>query len=189
MFAAPEQFGLANRRPIPGYSYVFPLGSSELEKLAYFFDFDYGDGRQPGSYVADLIHEIEEWATLRRQQRVQLDLFQAGPVLLINDTRPCAVKRTHVLSGIAAKIYLLCDTFQTISGLSQKLDVNVVDHEISALLRGFLAAKLMIEMEGHYLSLAVMRNRADSVVIVDHTPEPNEQDHSTTEKPPLPAAV
>ena len=106
MFAAPERFGLARRRPIPGYSYVYPLKDPDLEKLAYFFDFDYVYGRQPGNYVTDLIREVEVWATLRRQHRTQLDLFQAGSVVLINDTRPCAVKRTHVLSGVAAKIYL-----------------------------------------------------------------------------------
>jgi ribosomal peptide maturation radical SAM protein 1 len=163
MFAAPERFGLARRRPIPGYSYVYPLQDPDLEKLAYFFDFDYVDGRQPGNYVTDLIREVEVWATLRRQHRTQLDLFQAGSVLLINDTRPCAVKRTHVLSGVAAKVYLLCDTSLTSMSLAQRFGGGVSEREVCPLLAEFLAAKLMIELEGHYLSLAVMRNRAHSV--------------------------
>jgi hypothetical protein len=100
---------------------------------------------------------------LRRQHRTQLDLFQAGSVLLINDTRPCAVKRTHVLSGLAAKIYLLCDTSLTSMSLAQRFGGGVSEREVCPLLAEFLAAKLMIELEGHYLSLAVMRNRAHSV--------------------------
>lgn len=163
MFNAPELFGLARRRPVPAYNYVYPAKGPELEKLAYFFDFDYVDGRQPGEYVKDLIREVEGWATLRRQHRTRLDLFQAGSVILINDTRPCAVKRTHVLSGVAAKIYLLCDTSQTAASVAIKLSGLVGDHEVCALLVEFVAAKLMIEMEGRYLSLAVMRNRAHSV--------------------------
>jgi hypothetical protein len=103
---------------------------------------------------------------LRRQHRTQLDLFQAGSVILINDTRPCAVKRTHVLSGVAAKIYLLCDTSQTAVSVALKFG-GVSEREICALLAEFLAAKLMIELEGHYLSLAIMRNPAHSVDTAD----------------------
>jgi hypothetical protein len=84
-------------------------------------------------------------------------------VVLINDTRPCAVKRTHVLSGVAAKIYLHCDTSQTSVSLALKFGGGVSEREVCALLAEFLAAKLMIELEGHYLSLAVMRNPSHSV--------------------------
>jgi len=160
MFDAAEQFGLARRRPIPSYSYVYPLKGPDLEKLAYFFEFDYVDGQQPDQYVKDLIREVEGWASLRRQHRTQLDLYQAESVVLINDTRPCAVKRTHVLTGAAAKIYLLCDTSQSSVKLALKLGGAVSEYEIRALLAEFLASKLMAELEGQYLSLAVIRNPA-----------------------------
>jgi len=41
---------------------------------------------------------------------------------------------------------------------SSKLGGAVSEHEIVALLAEFLASKLMIELEGQYLSLAVIRN-------------------------------
>jgi ribosomal peptide maturation radical SAM protein 1 len=170
MFAAPEQFGLAHRRPTPAYNYVFALKAPDLEKLAYFFDFDYGDGRQPDSYVKDLIREVETWANLRRQRRAQLDLFQAGSVLLINDTRPCAVKRTHVLSGVAATIYLACDNSQTVMSLARDFADLVNQEAIRALLVKFVSAKLMIEIDAHYLSLAVMRIPARLVEAATNAP-------------------
>lgn len=162
MFAAPEQFGLVRRRPVPAYRYVYPLQGASLEKLAYFFEFEYGDGRQPETYVKDLIHEVERWANLRHQYPAQLDLYQAASGVLISDTRACAVKRTHILSGVAAKVYLLCDTSRTAVSVTSKLRDVASEHEISALLEKFVAAKLMIESDGHYLSLAVIRNRTHS---------------------------
>jgi hypothetical protein len=167
MFAAPEQFGLVRRRPVPGYRYVFPLEPTSLEKFAYFFEFEYGDGRRPETYVKDLIREVESWALLRYQDRVQLDLYQAGSGVLISDTRPCAVKRTHVLSGVAAKVYLLCDTSRTAATVASRVGDVVCEHEISVLLEKFVTAKLMIETAGYYLSLAVIRNRTHSTEICD----------------------
>ena len=167
MFAAPEQFGLVRRRPVPGYRYVYPLEEASLEKLAYYFEYEYGDGRQPETYVKDLIREVESWANLRNQYRVQLDLYQAASGALINDTRPCATKRTHILFGVAAKVYLLCDTARTAVSVASKLGNVASDHEISAFLEKFVAAKLMIESDGHYLSLAVIRNRTHSAEIRD----------------------
>jgi ribosomal peptide maturation radical SAM protein 1 len=167
MFTRREEFRLGRPRPMPAYNYVFPLEDPELERLAYFFEFDYSDGRQPRDYVKDLTREVEDWAILRRLHRPQLDLFQGGPVCLINDTRPCAVVRTHVLSGVAARIYLLCDASQTAANLVRKLNGVVSEHEVCAHLNSFLAAKLMVEMEGHYLTLAVMRTRASSIATWD----------------------
>jgi ribosomal peptide maturation radical SAM protein 1 len=175
IFADPGGFGLARPRPMSAYSYVYPLEGAGLERLAYFFEFEYADGRQPGDYVKDLIREVERWAILRRQQRPQLDLFQAGPVVLMNDTRPSAFKQTHVLSGVAAKIYLLCDAFQSAGGIARKLNSVVSEHEVRVHLESFLAARLMVEMEGHYLSLAVMRNRACPINTEDRSLERESQ--------------
>ena len=171
MFADPGRFGLVRRRPIPDYRFVYPFDGTDLEKLAYFFEFDYGDSQQPGDYVKDLIREVEGWVTLYRQHRTRLDLFQTGSVVLINDTRPCAVRQTHVISDVAAKIYLFCDTSQTTSSLARKFGSFVSEQQICTALGEFLAAKLMIEVEGHFLSLAVMRSPARAADTEYPTPE------------------
>ena len=161
LFANSQQFDFVDRRPMAAYSYVYPLKRPELERLAYFFDFGYADGRDPTEYTRGLMYEVARWAELHRKTwRPQLDLLQAGSVLLVNDTRPCAVKPTHILSGPMAKIYVLCDTAQTVHGLAQKLD-NILDElELRAMLEQLLTLGLVVEMEDHYLSLAVFRNRA-----------------------------
>lgn len=163
IFARREEFRVGPFRPMPAYNYIFPLKGPELERLAYFFEFDYSDAQTPSDYVKELISEVEDWAILRHQHRPQLNLFQAGPVCLINDTRPCAVAATHVLSGLAAKVCLLCDVSQTAASLAHKLSNVASEQEVCAHLKSLLIAKLMVEMEGHYLSLAVMRNRESSI--------------------------
>jgi ribosomal peptide maturation radical SAM protein 1 len=165
LFSNPGGFGLLRRHPIPAYDYVFPLKRQALERLAYHFDFEYGDGREPGEYVGELAREVKNWATLRDQQAAQLDLYLAGSVALISDSRPCAKKPVHVLSGSAAKLYLLCDRAQTRTSLALQLGSSVTEEKMNKILEEFLAAKLVIEWEGRYLSLAVFRNRKETAAI------------------------
>jgi ribosomal peptide maturation radical SAM protein 1 len=167
MFMGREEFRVGSFRPMPAYNYIFPLERPELERLAYFFEFDYSDGRKPSDYVKELTSEVEDWAILHHRESPQLNLFQAGPVCLINDTRPCALAATHVLSGLAARVYLLCDVAQTAANVAHKLSNVASEQEVCAHLKSLLVAKLMVEMEGHYQSLAVMRNRESSIATWD----------------------
>lgn len=160
LFMDSEKQGLTRRRPAPAYSYVFPLDPRQLERIAYYFDFDYADGRDPSSYTRELVREIEKWTTLRNsKRRPRLDLFQTSQAVVIQDTRPCATCPVQVLTGLAAEIYLACDTAQTTLSLSRGLPSRVVESTLRGLLEPFLEAGLMVEMDGHYLSLAVLRNR------------------------------
>lgn len=159
LFVGREESGLTGVRPMSSYSYVFPLEDEDLRRLAYFFEFDYVDRRDPRSYTGELMREARLWAE-RNQDPSRLDLLQAGPVAIITDTRTCAVKPTHVVSGLAAKAYLACDVIQTPASLARKLGQSLSEPEARALLEPFLAGRLMVEMDGHYLSLAVLRNRA-----------------------------
>ena len=49
--ATPDAFGLSSVRPTRAYYYVFPFGRAQLRRLAYYFDFDYADGRDPHAYT------------------------------------------------------------------------------------------------------------------------------------------
>src|SRR5579863_2403682 len=52
------EYGLKNVRPAPGYYYVFPFGKRELERLAYFFQFDYPYSKPPLEYGQAMAHEV-----------------------------------------------------------------------------------------------------------------------------------
>ena len=41
----PAAHGMANPRPIPAFRYVYPFPDEVLARLAYYYEYDYADGR------------------------------------------------------------------------------------------------------------------------------------------------
>ena len=66
------------------------VGDDEaLSRLAYYFEYDYADGRDPSKYVAPSLGEIERWQQLAGS--VALRQFDRDDgVTILTDTRPCA---------------------------------------------------------------------------------------------------
>jgi ribosomal peptide maturation radical SAM protein 1 len=160
-FTRAEQLGLSRVRPAPAYYYVFPLGRKELARLAYFFDFDYADDRRPLEYIAGLSREVQRWLAAKangESQSPRLDAVFADGEIVVTDTRSSATAASHHLSGAAAKIYMQCDSAQSLAGLRKRFS-GQADDVIGETLPDLLDAKLMIRDEDHYLSLAVFRNR------------------------------
>ena len=160
-----SEFGLTRVRPTLSYYYVFPLGRRELSHLAYFFDYDYADGREPRSYVDVLRQEVSSkwwsvWFKVPPEGRPRLDAHCDGRTINITDTRAVAVKPSHQLEGLAADLFLRCDSAQTLANLQREYTTKADAAEVTKTLEELIAAKLMIEMYGQYLSLAVMRTRA-----------------------------
>src|SRR5262249_59497497 len=60
-YTRPDRFGLKRLRPTAAYYYVYPFGRRELARLAYFFDFDYPDGRNPHDYISSVKAEVHNW--------------------------------------------------------------------------------------------------------------------------------
>lgn len=162
-FSAPAEFGLARIRPNFAYYYVFPFGRGDLARLAYYFEFDRLDGSDPSSYTGALQREVQRWSALH-QQRDQppprLDQHWEGDALSITDTRPAAVRTTHRLEGIAAILYRMCDAGKPFARLREALGERADEGAIRATLEGLMAAKLLLDCDGHYLALAVLRDRS-----------------------------
>lgn len=159
-FIRAEEFGLHRVRPSAAYYYVFPLGRAQLSKLAYFFDFDYVDGRQPLNYASGVSRAVESWHKSRTaaEQRPRLDAVVSSDEITIADTRTAAVSPVHRLSGTTAQIYASCDSVQ---GMVKLIQLFPPDRQQEAVrsVENLLNSKLMIEQDGHLLSLAVFRNR------------------------------
>jgi ribosomal peptide maturation radical SAM protein 1 len=179
-FSHPEQFGVRNVRPITAYSHVFPLAANEVRKLAYFFDFDFEDNRDPADYASTLIEQVKQWAGLacaaRPQERPQLNLYHSHGSLVIRDSRPCAAASLHLLDGLRAAVYRFCDSVQTRKGLTRKLSLNATEADIQQTLDELIGAKLAVEIEGQYIALAVWRNRN-----ADQNPVPEERAAESSE--------
>jgi hypothetical protein len=163
LFTHAAEFALTRVRPSYAYYYVFPLGWTELGRLAYHFDFDYGDGRDPWAYANTLTQQVALWARAHHREpgkRAGLDLHRSEGVVVVEDTRVCAVAPVHRLEGLAGEIYMLCDRVQAIAALRMGLPGEADETTVRGVLEGLLNARLMLEMDGEYLSLAVVRDRA-----------------------------
>jgi hypothetical protein len=79
---------------------------------------------------------------------------------VINDTRPCAMASAYHFSGLHARVYAACDSVQSVSSLVRALGNDANEGSIKGVLDHFIERKLMVEMESHYLSLAVVKNRS-----------------------------
>ncbi|PYS83690.1 MAG: hypothetical protein DMF67_08460 [Acidobacteria bacterium] len=166
-FTRSSEFGLTRVRPTVSYYYVYPLGRRELSRLAYYFDYDYEDGREPRSYVDNLRDEVNRkwwnvWFKQPLEARPRLDAYCDGRAVNITDTRAEAVAPSHRLEGLAAELYLRCDSAQSLSSLQREFGAVADAAEVLKALEGLIASKLMVEMDGQYLSLAVMRTRPAS---------------------------
>jgi len=165
-FTKSEELGIRRLRPKPGYYYSYPLGRSELARLAYFFDFDYDDGRDPFSYLGPLQTAINDWWIAHPHDESkdppQLDAYWKPDQVTLKDTRPVAIQPEHHLEGLAAELYMQCDSAQSLATLQRKFGADYGAKAIEKTLNDCLEARLMIEMEGQYLGLGVLRNRQDT---------------------------
>jgi ribosomal peptide maturation radical SAM protein 1 len=162
MFTRADEYGLTRVRPNSAYYYIFPLGVRELSNLAYFFEFDYADGREVNTYLAETRRAVDAWVRVHVDPAAQpiLDAVYAGPdEVTLTDTRSCAVHRVQHLQGLKARLYYKCDTAQTPESLSRSSGVGETVPTIRGLLAEMIADGLLYECDGRYLSLAVMRQR------------------------------
>lgn len=160
-FVDPESFGLRNPRPAPAYRHVFAVEPEEALELAYFFDFDYEDGRDPFAYTRRLRENVARWAeanALPVSDRPRLDLFETAGMALVKDSRECAAKPLHVLDGVEKEVYLLCDTARSLPAICRELG-QYPPPSIEAALDRLVQCRLMAALGGRYLSLAVFRTR------------------------------
>jgi ribosomal peptide maturation radical SAM protein 1 len=182
LFTGAERMGLKRVRPKPAYYYIFPFGRLELQRLAYFFDFDYADGRRPETYMAPLRDAVNAWwraASLPESSRPRLDASWLGPdEVVVTDTREGAASPTRRLTGVAARVLAACDTSRGLAGLMR--DVGGNEEAVLSCLREMIDLRLVIEMEGRFLTLAVMDGR--SAMTGDHT-----RDDAIRADPALPA--
>jgi ribosomal peptide maturation radical SAM protein 1 len=161
-----ESFGMTKLRPARAYFFVFPLGRRELARLAYFFDFDYADGREPSRYVRPVQEAVQNWwqARVAKDAIPRLDSFFEDDGVRIIDTRPIACKAQHLLVGIEAQLLAACDVASTVPALLRSPGLKGRQSEVENALAGLVDNRLMVCRDEHYLTLPVFRNRPTQLV-------------------------
>lgn len=164
-FDGADRLGLVRVRPAGAYRYIYPVEDEALRELAYFFDFEYADGRDPKEYTRGLRAAVDRWAEEFRSgpfERPRLDLGMTDGETRVHDTRACATRRMHVLEGIERAVYLSCDVAHSLPGLCRELvRPGVTEDAIVGALDTLVGQKLMVQISGRYLSLALFRARQE----------------------------
>jgi ribosomal peptide maturation radical SAM protein 1 len=158
-FMHPEAYGLANLRPNAAFAYSFPFPAESLARLAYYFEYDYADGRRVEDYMGPLLERIATWRELTGS--VMLRQFdRSDGVLLIHDTRPGAAAFQQRLTGLQRAVYLYCDTGRTLAKIVEhaaRLSPESPPPEalLRRMLKNWVDERLMVHLDDRYLSLAL----------------------------------
>jgi len=155
-FDDPEGWGITNVRSAFSYGLVYPFPEATLRRLAYHFDFDYADGRDPSTYTAPLFEMIQYWEA--NYCPGALTSVSNDSVLVIHDRRPGAEQARIELTGMEKAVYEYCDkahTLQAIHGHLLELGYAVDKEALRRRLEGWVEDRLMLREGDRFLSLAV----------------------------------
>jgi len=152
-FEQAQQYGITNVRPHLAYQYLYDLPASAIANLAYFFQFDYADGRQVHEYTAPLLEQLDVWT----QHHPTSDLLYADTQnhLVIWDLRPAARRPLQVLDGLHREVLLACDRVHGMAHLEALAEQHRGPNTLSGVLADLIDAGLLLTEDGHFLTLAL----------------------------------
>jgi ribosomal peptide maturation radical SAM protein 1 len=152
-FVNPEKFGLTNVRCDRSYAYVYDLPDSDLANLAYYFEHDYADGRDPSTYTDGLQEAIDSWEANAGGSGLMYS--DDGNVLTIQDDR-AGVLQPLRLRGVERTLYFFCDQSHSRKAIVDKAgQAGWTEEEVEALLRRWLELRLIAKADHRYLALAL----------------------------------
>jgi len=156
-FESREAMGVTNVRPHPAYAHIFPFSEEVVSGLAYYFIFDYKDGRRPRAYAASLIDELRKWQ--QSEGEAYLIYVDDGESLSIfRGVRGQSPSRTSIPLW-ERKLYLFCAEVRPIASIlefAQKVTNPLLDMaEVKQWLKNMVDRGLMLEDNENYLGLAV----------------------------------
>jgi ribosomal peptide maturation radical SAM protein 1 len=158
-FNRPSEFGLRNVRPIASYSYLYPFSTESLQRIAYYFDFDYAPEVDPAGAASEAIAYIRGWQA-DPERGCLTQLTRPDGSLLLLDTRSGASQPQVALSGLEQSVYEYCDELRSkqnvIHHLREKFTgVPFTEERVEGFLDSLVANQLMVTDGAHYLSLAL----------------------------------
>lgn len=164
-FEDPDAHGMADPRPNKAFPYVYPFPDDVLRRLAYYYEYDYADGRNPLDYAAPALGQIETWQELSRTVTLR-QWDRPDGVLILTDTRPGASEFQRRLTSLDRELYLYCDSGRSLGRILEhaatRSDGGVVDETaVKRTLDQWVRERIMACLDDRYLSLALRTHSSD----------------------------
>jgi hypothetical protein len=161
----PAAYGMTGLRPMEPFEYLYPVPDAALADIAYYFEFDYTDGRSPEEFAHDVIALAASWKSSRTRGALELSTGP-GERLQVLDTREDFRRkpRRALLDGWKAEVYLRCDTGASLDRLRELPAVRsagVGDDDVRAFLDRCVEHRLAITTGTSWLAVATWRTGAD----------------------------
>lgn len=158
-FNNPKRYGLTRIKPMPVYAYIYPFGQRSLEKIAYYFDYEYEPKKDPSGHAEALMRYVEEWRQHPDKGELRSIQGQDGNLVLL-DSRKNAVNKDVVLIGADRIVYEFCDKVRSINAIKRHLDkrfpkASLTWSQIKTFLDTLVSHQLMVTSHNRYLSLAM----------------------------------
>ena len=153
-FVSAKDLGFCNVRLDRSYRLIYDEDETNLSDLAYYFECDYVDGRQPLDYVAETKQAVRRWCNQAGGQG--LIYIDRGDQLEVWDFRPVSQRRLNILNGVDREVYLYCDSQRSaraVENFTEGLGLSAEAAQES--LRRLVRDQLILRLDDRYLSLAV----------------------------------
>jgi ribosomal peptide maturation radical SAM protein 1 len=155
-FIRAAELGFVNIRPGAAYRHLYAFDEADLMEAACFFDFDYGDGRQPIAYTQEVVELVSQW---RKQPDGNLIWFVGEDgASELRDTRFTRVVDRMELDEFQTAIYGFCDCIRKVDEIQRDL-VAASFHEdarrLPAVLEEFVQKRMIVRDGEKYLAVAL----------------------------------
>ena len=155
LFTEHDTFRLRRRTPERSYRYIYP-DDVDLERVAYFFDYDL-EGGLPDSTYAGLSRAVAEWSNAWRADRPPVLKYWSAPHFIqIYDERQQGQGGTYTFEDTLADLYLACSNRPTTAAaVRRELDLHLPVEAVQEVFGEFQKRGLMF-LDGQFaLALAL----------------------------------
>jgi ribosomal peptide maturation radical SAM protein 1 len=155
LFTESDTFRLTRRAPEHSYRYVYP-GDVDLERVAYFFDYDL-DGALSDSAFAGMRQVTADWSSAWQASRPPVLRYWSAPHFIqVYDERQPGQGGTYTFEGTLADLYLACTTRPTTAAaVRRELGLQLPTAAIRELFGAFHERGLMFVDDQFVLALAL----------------------------------
>jgi ribosomal peptide maturation radical SAM protein 1 len=155
LFTGQDTRQLAERTPELSYRYVYP-DVVDLERVAYFFDYQAEDGLAADTYVGVRTTAAAWFDSWRADSKPRLTHSSAPHVVQISDQRHEGQDGTYTFEDTLADLYLACSNRPTTAAaVRRKLDLRLPEEGIQEIFAEFERRGLMFVDEQFALALSL----------------------------------